>query len=548
MKTIPVVYQSFGGCDSTVVYNIEMGQAAVGTSNVSVLTGQLVNGIPVYSDTTIVSNLTGSNGCDSIHTTNVTLINVPVTIIPAEICLGETFNGNFFTSDTTLVDTLVGASGFDSLVLTNLFVYPTFYEPYSVFLCQGGTYNGTVYQQDDSFTEELQTIHGCDSTVVTNIYVTVPQTISVDTSICAGESYLGVQYFQDTIFSEKLLSSSGCDSMIFETAITVRPAVNALITGDVELCQGETGVLTAHGGTGYQWSTGSTGNNISVNGPMDVSVTITNAYGCQAVLERSVLESNLSGDVEVFSPQCSADVTGEVNFSGISGGVEPYIYSINGGDFFSTNPEFPNLSPGAYQLIAKDLYGCTWEKSVEIDDPGTLFLDLGIDQSIKLGESISLQPQTNLLNPTTVSWSPPIGLSCIDCIETEATPLETITYKLSLSDTSGCQVEDLVRIVVDAQKKVYIPTAMSPNGDGINDVLMVYGGEDVAEVRSFVIFERWGGMIFSAENFPPNNESYGWDATWEGQLVSSGIYIWMAEVEFIDGQVKLFEGEVNLIK
>ena len=77
---------------------------------------------------------------------------------------------------------------------------------------------------------------------------------------------------------------------------------------------------------------------------------------------------------------------------------------------------------------------------------------------------------------------------------------------------------------------------------------MIYGGKEVKEIKSFLVFSRWGETIFQYYNFQPNNPVYGWNGKHRDELMNSAVFTWFAEVEFVDGLVKLFEGNVNLIR
>ena len=85
--------------------------------------------------------------------------------------------------------------------------------------------------------------------------------------------------------------------------------------------------------------------------------------------------------------------------------------------------------------------------------------------------------------------------------------------------------------------------------DGTNDVFMVYGDEDeIVSIRSFLVFSRWGEAVHEFYNIPPNQPAYGWDGSYRGQVMDPAVFTWFAEVEFVDGRVELFEGDVNLVK
>ena len=101
---------------------------------------------------------------------------------------------------------------------------------------------------------------------------------------------------------------------------------------------------------------------------------------------------------------------------------------------------------------------------------------------------------------------------------------------------------------VDRRPDIYIPNVFSPNGDGENDVFMIFAGQQVAIIRSFHIFDRWGEPVFQLNNFAPNNPDFGWNGLARGKLANPAVYAWFAEIEFIDGQVELYEGDVTLVR
>ncbi len=547
-EEIMEVFTSSNGCDSTVTYYITVLQPTSSSSSETVLAGQLVNGVPVFSDTVVVAVLVNAAGCDSTATVDVTVFNVPTSTVNAELCLGESYDGTFYTQDSSFVDTLVSVTGFDSLVVTNIFVFDTYFISNNVFLCEGEIFNGVPYFTDTSFSEDLVTAQGCDSVITTNISVLVPEVVPVDTAICFGETFLGVLYEKDTVFTETILSGNGCDSLILQTNLFVTPAVDVIIDGDTEICNGDNTTLTASGGTSYQWSTGATSDSIEVSGAATISVTVTNDEGCEGVATATVSESGLSAQANVENPKCRGDLSGSITFDGVTGGFEPYVYSIDGGNFFTTEAEFQFLSPGEFVLEVMDAFGCFWQDTVEITVPDEIYLDAGVGGNINLGETAFLRASTNLLAPDSVAWSPSDGVECPNCLETNARPLETTTYRIVVMDENGCSAEGQVTIVVESGYRVFVPNIFSPNGDGNNDSFTVFSSGNVQQVRQFSIFERWGGEVFSAKNMQPNDLELGWYGNWRGKPAPEGVYVWMAEVEFIDGHVELFEGSVALVR
>ena len=77
---------------------------------------------------------------------------------------------------------------------------------------------------------------------------------------------------------------------------------------------------------------------------------------------------------------------------------------------------------------------------------------------------------------------------------------------------------------------------------------MIFSDNDVAEVTQFKIFDRWGNLLFDEGPFIPNDPQFGWDGTFQGQEMNSGVYVFFAEVEFVDGRTEYFEGDVLLMR
>ena len=96
--------------------------------------------------------------------------------------------------------------------------------------------------------------------------------------------------------------------------------------------------------------------------------------------------------------------------------------------------------------------------------------------------------------------------------------------------------------------RVFVPNAFSPNGDGMNDVLILFSPGDVQQVKSFRIFDRWGELVFNRQNFLPNYAVNGWDGRFQGQKMGLGVYVYMAEVLLIDGRIEVVSGDVTLIR
>ncbi|MCF8244908.1 MAG: gliding motility-associated C-terminal domain-containing protein [Saprospiraceae bacterium] len=297
--------------------------------------------------------------------------------------------------------------------------------------------------------------------------------------------------------------------------------------------------------------------NPKVGTPGLFTLTVTNtALGCAS-----------SDDVLVMSTQSSPEpeVTVEPTFCGnggkdaymtvstVTGGMDPYLYSLNGEPFVTGN-EFPFLEAGEYELTVIDAEGCTGTANFRVEVAGMLGVDLTtnlVGQAlVKFGESIQLTAVVSLPASIldSIAWTNGSLLSCTDCLDPMATPVTQTTFMVTVFK-NGCKESDSLTVYVDlGEGQVYVPTAFSPNDDGTNDLFRIYAGSSVKRVKNFFVFDRWGEMVYKYEDFDPKEPSRGWNGKLDGKPMNPAVFVWFAEVEFVDGSMKVLEGEVTLMR
>jgi gliding motility-associated-like protein len=308
----------------------------------------------------------------------------------------------------------------------------------------------------------------------------------------------------------------------------------------------------------YDWSGpgGFEGGNAlvhTVGQPGTYSLTVTDeGNGCVAAATAVVeaLDDIPAGfSLSVLPPDCAGEQDGAISVDSVEGGTPPYVYSLDGAPF-SAQSSYTNLAPGTYSLTVQDAAGCELQQTVDIAGGQEVIVELGEDQRIPLGTSVLLYAQTNLNEAqiAEIAWSPADTAACDSCLLWEDQPQESTLYTIAVTDTNGCQATDQMRVIVAKDRKVYIPNAFSANVDGSNDLFTVFAGPDVERIRRLAIFDRWGNQVFERRNFPPNEPRLGWDGRFRGQLLDIGYFVYLVEIEFIDGEVELFEGGVHLLR
>ena len=154
--------------------------------------------------------------------------------------------------------------------------------------------------------------------------------------------------------------------------------------------------------------------------------------------------------------------------------------------------------------------------------------------TISIGSSTTLSASGG----GTYLWTPSTGLSCITCQYPVASPQQTTTYYLTVTNASGCTSMDSVIVTVVIKcSDLFVPTAFSPNGDGENDIFYIDG----TCIKTFLlqIYDRWGEKVFETDNI-----NKGWDGFFHGKQMDPGVFFLSVDVALTDETV--FTGKKNL--
>lgn len=117
------------------------------------------------------------------------------------------------------------------------------------------------------------------------------------------------------------------------------------------------------------------------------------------------------------------------------------------------------------------------------------------------------------------------------------------TYRLLVTSAQQCEGEDEVNIIVADRAYFKVPSAFSPNGDGINDVIRpVTAG--YTSIIFFKIYDRWGQLVFDMYS----DRTGGWDGTIRGKMAEGSVYFWHASAINQYGVEESFKGDITLIR
>ncbi|MBC8172768.1 MAG: gliding motility-associated C-terminal domain-containing protein, partial [Chitinophagales bacterium] len=451
------------------------------------------------------------------------------TTIIADICAGE-----FYTlPDGSIADTtgeyetiLIATDGSDSLVTTILTVHPTYILSVDDIVCAGDTYilpDGSSTTAAGSYTFDLLTTAGCDSILTINLEVLAPVYATLVDSFCTGGTYLlpdGIIVNTPGSYTATIISAAGCDSII-SVELTYTDLITLNI--DEEICTGEEFILPD-------------GTAVSEAGLYPV--LITPVTGCD-----TLINTNLT----VFPLPA-------ITFIAVEGICVNETYALTatpaGGTFSGagvSGDSFMGSSVGIYEITYSytDANGCVNNETASIIVTEN-YLELGPDNYIQQGDSVYIDGYTEGI---TINWSPSTGLSCTECLQTIASPVQTTTYMGISVDEYGCEATDYITIFVDniSDAPIYVPNTFTPNGDGANDYFFVYGTE-IDVINYMRIYDRWGELLFEINNVSIGDFTKGWNGTARGYQLLPGVYAYTISVQLKFDIEKTFAGSVMLLR
>ena len=192
-----------------------------------------------------------------------------------------------------------------------------------------------------------------------------------------------------------------------------------------------------------------------------------------------------------------------------------------------------------YYAIRTDTYGCsdTAKTEVLVYPNPTISIINGDSVTIRYQEQVNLVATGGLV----YNWTPAWSSSNPNDSSNIVSPAETTMYYVYSINDLGCRSVDSILVNVDYRDKLFIPTAFSPNGDGINDIFKV-ANLTFQSIQEFRIMNRWGQQVFSS------SDNRGWNGKFKGKDQDGATYYYLIKVAFPDGPTKTYKGDVILVR
>ncbi|MGL1889823.1 MAG: FG-GAP-like repeat-containing protein [Reichenbachiella sp.] len=266
---------------------------------------------------------------------------------------------------------------------------------------------------------------------------------------------------------------------------------------------------------------------------------VENQEGCHA-FDTVVISVNPA--IEIFAGEdlaiCMGDkvsLGGEVTASGSQFDYEySWTSTAHIGRPSQSNPTITPASTADYFLAVTSSYCPTEYDTIKVVVNDAPEITVSPQQSVGANESVVLEATGGV----EYLWTPENSLDDGLLASPEATPLETTTYSVLVTDSNGCQNSGEVQVLV--QNVIFIPNLFTPNGDNNNDTFMVYGS-GIADIN-FQVYDVKGNMVYRSNDVMAST-TRGWDGNYKGKPAPNGTYLWSISGSFHDGSALKFEGE-----
>lgn len=327
------------------------------------------------------------------------------------------------------------------------------------------------------------------------------------------------------------------NSSLTYTSAQTSPTCNTVCDGTASVT-----VTSTNGPFTYSWApSGGTGPTATGLCAGSYTCTITAPLGCAGIQTFQITQPAALA-VAITSVAADCDAPNGTATANPTGGTGPYTYAWANGQTTQTDT---GLAVGNYSVIVTDANGCTQTQTVSIAQATP---PIAVATATPTGFILGGSSQLVASGGTTYQWSPTTDLSCSNCPNPIATPQQTTTYCVVVSDsTINCEDSICVTIYVEIPctsggLEKLMPNAFSPNNDGNNDQFCIPPNVCI-QTFELKIYDRWGAKVFQT-----NTMTECWDGTYKGEPLNKGLFIYYFDAVLTTGDEFHRQGNISLIK
>lgn len=341
----------------------------------------------------------------------------------------------------------------------------------------------------------------------------------------------------------KVAFQNRCKTVADSLNVAVKFSTQSIDLGnDVKTCNDTSFVL--HAGPGfdsYLWQNGSTDSVFSISQAGSYNVVAKNFCGQQ-----------FSDAMQFIKPSIIPFSVEPSNAKACIG--DSILFKAAGGTSYLWQPTsaFQNSSASLSEalIVGSQNFSLTISDSVCKRDTSFTIAVIASEKptiSISKSNDVNCNKDSALLIASggdSYQWSPNSDISTNRGNSIMVKPHQSTTYSVYAENTEGCGAKDSVTVYFfkDGKQNLFMPTAFTPNGDGLNDIFRpLFTGP--ATNYQFKVFNRWGQLVFESKT-----PGIGWDGKYNGVQQSSGAYVfYIAAQGFCNGTFEQ-KGTFSLIR
>ncbi len=348
-------------------------------------------------------------------------------------------------------------------------------------------------------------------------------------SYLVNQTTIGIYQFRLSVAEGTNIGIVNCRVASNPVTVTIHDLPVATVISNSPVCENRVVNLTGSGGVTYLWS-GPAGFSAAVAAPSFIAknnssgqynVTVTDQFGCK----------NTSATNVVASPKPTAVVSGtqrickgdsvQLLASGGSGYLWSPAIGLSAVDI--ANPIAKPVDSTLYTVVVFNNSICTDTARVLVNVLKQPTANAGPDKIVLKGQSVVLEGSFSG-SGVGISWTPVTFLNNPSLVQPTATPLNDMLYSLEVRSAANCGVAS-DEVFVKVYNDIYVPTAFSPNNDGLNDIWRIEAMVAVPNAK-LTVYNRYGAIIFETTG---NNKE--WDGTYKGKALSTGSYVYMIDLK-----------------
>lgn len=372
----------------------------------------------------------------------------------------------------------------------------------------------------------------------------------------------------NTCYNVYAVDANGCQGQSEQICVNLNPPIVVTTSGNDSICPGGSITISATstaGGDGgpynYVWDDGTgtvgTGASITVSPGAPTTYCVTVTDGCETPAAVECL------DIYFYPvPMISfiSDITGgcypiDVTFTNTTNPAEVQTVTWDfGNGLTSTNTTTASTTystPTCFDvtLTVTSPNGCTnsltTPSMICADDYPTADFWAAPNPTTVFEPTVWF---TNLsANNLTNQWFVDDSLFSFDVdtyFEFPSQNSGSYDVMLVVTNAAGCSDTTIQTVIINDDFAVYVPNAITPNADGINDFFYVSGNDISLDDFELTIYDRWGQLLYRSE------DRFGyWDATYKSVLVESEVYVWKLRAKSAStGQEAEYYGHVTVVR